>query len=193
MCHFVLTDCLIKCEMVCALLNEKGYKHKYRLIVFIGIVFSFIGFYWYSTSDGAISKISFPLMKNDAVQNKPKAPTSIANPTTTNVKKDFIDSSLAAHIPFDVHVVDAESYPFNITSTDVVVYLHIQKTGGTAFGRYIVEDSDVDCKQHRRKMYKCSRPNDNTEWLFSRFTTGISTRICYLISNVQIFTNSFFC
>jgi len=64
------------------------------------------------------------------------------------------------------------SHPFNISSTDVVVYLHIQKTGGTAFGHYIVEDSDANCEQHRKKMYKCVRPNDDTEWLFSRFTTG---------------------
>ncbi|XP_077987570.1 heparan-sulfate 6-O-sulfotransferase 3-B-like isoform X2 [Glandiceps talaboti] len=67
---------------------------------------------------------------------------------------------------------------FNITGTDVLVFLHIQKTGGSTFGRHLVRDIDLDqpCKCYRgQKKCDCFRPGSNRElWLFSRFSTGWS-------------------
>ncbi|ESO86460.1 hypothetical protein LOTGIDRAFT_72154, partial [Lottia gigantea] len=63
---------------------------------------------------------------------------------------------------------------FDINENDVLVFLHIQKTGGTFFGRALVKNLDVDppcvcqpfgnrckCLTYRKKL-----------WLFSWFSTG---------------------
>ncbi|CAL8077955.1 unnamed protein product [Orchesella dallaii] len=74
---------------------------------------------------------------------------------------------------------------FNASGSDVLVILHIQKTGGTSFEKHIVQDLDLEkpciCWK-RRKRCKCPRPalsnsvetkNENVDsWLFSRFSTG---------------------
>lgn len=36
-----------------------------------------------------------------------------------------------------------EDFQFNIDAHDVMVFLHIQKTGGTSFGRHLVQDLDL--------------------------------------------------
>ncbi|XP_055334487.1 heparan-sulfate 6-O-sulfotransferase 3-B-like [Paramacrobiotus metropolitanus] len=73
--------------------------------------------------------------------------------------------------------LDAE---FSVDSSDVLVFLHIQKTGGTAFGKNMVKNL-IDPSSGNRtcfcregsKRCKCYRPsNKSKEWLFSRFSTG---------------------
>lgn len=57
---------------------------------------------------------------------------------------------------------------------DVFVYLHIQKTGGTTFGRHLVRDLRVThpCICHRRRR-RCDCKNaSNRHWIFSRYSTG---------------------
>nr|CAG4651351.1 EOG090X0E58 [Simocephalus serrulatus]SVE94514.1 EOG090X0E58 [Simocephalus serrulatus] len=65
---------------------------------------------------------------------------------------------------------------FDITSTDVIVFLHIQKTGGTTFGRHLVRDLNLETPcicPRKRKRCDCFRPNTiNEQWLFSRYSTG---------------------
>jgi len=82
---------------------------------------------------------------------------------------------------------------FDFKGDDVMVYLHIQKTGGTTFERHLVEDIELDepCqsvgafgnprknrKKKRRKkkknqLYSCLRPGSSeSSWLFSRYSTG---------------------
>ncbi|CAF87965.1 unnamed protein product, partial [Tetraodon nigroviridis] len=66
---------------------------------------------------------------------------------------------------------------FNIKGDDVIVFLHIQKTGGTLFGRHLVRnirlEQPCDCKQGQKKC-TCHRPGKEESWLFSRFSTGWS-------------------
>lgn len=69
-----------------------------------------------------------------------------------------------------------EDFEFDIKGSDVMVFLHIQKTGGTAFGRHLVRDLDLEqpckCKKGRKKC-RCMRPDsDGSFWLFSRYSTG---------------------
>jgi len=85
---------------------------------------------------------------------------------------------------------------FRINENDVMVFLHIQKTGGTTFERHLVRDLEATCtcrKKKRRKNFdeygrrkkffaggcECYRPNLNpsavntkSTWLFSRYNTG---------------------
>jgi len=80
-----------------------------------------------------------------------------------------------------------EGFSFNLSSSaDVMVFLHIQKTGGTTFGKHLVQDIDLarPCLCHRRrnrinrrKLHcDCFRPADKGDkeqnWLFSRYSTG---------------------
>ncbi|KAM9500534.1 heparan-sulfate 6-O-sulfotransferase 1-A [Clarias gariepinus] len=66
---------------------------------------------------------------------------------------------------------------FQIKGDDVLVFLHIQKTGGTTFGRHLVQNVRLelpcDCRPGQKKC-TCYRPNRKETWLFSRFSTGWS-------------------
>nr|XP_039329097.1 heparan-sulfate 6-O-sulfotransferase 3-like [Saimiri boliviensis boliviensis] len=66
---------------------------------------------------------------------------------------------------------------FNIKGRDVIVFLHIQKTGGTTFGRHLVKNIRLEqpcsCKAGQKKC-TCHRPGKKETWLFSRFSTGWS-------------------
>lgn len=66
---------------------------------------------------------------------------------------------------------------FNMKGDDVIVFLHIQKTGGTTFGRHLVRnihlEQPCDCKPGQKKC-TCHRPGRKETWLFSRFSTGWS-------------------
>ncbi|XP_002932633.1 heparan-sulfate 6-O-sulfotransferase 2 [Xenopus tropicalis] len=66
---------------------------------------------------------------------------------------------------------------FNIKGDDLIVFLHIQKTGGTTFGRHLVRNIQLEqpceCKVGQKKC-TCHRPGKKETWLFSRFSTGWS-------------------
>ncbi|XP_034637815.1 heparan-sulfate 6-O-sulfotransferase 2 [Trachemys scripta elegans] len=66
---------------------------------------------------------------------------------------------------------------FNIKGDDLIVFLHIQKTGGTTFGRHLVRNIQLEqpceCKAGQKKC-TCHRPGKRETWLFSRFSTGWS-------------------
>ncbi|XP_061092971.1 heparan-sulfate 6-O-sulfotransferase 2 isoform X4 [Conger conger] len=69
------------------------------------------------------------------------------------------------------------SVDFNIKGDDVIVFLHIQKTGGTTFGRHLVRNIQLErpCECHAgQKKCTCYRPGKRETWLFSRFSTGWS-------------------
>lgn len=65
---------------------------------------------------------------------------------------------------------------FDINGSDVLVFLHMQKTGGSTFGRHLVSNLDLrkECDiLEQRKRRNCLRPNSDVEsWLFSRYSTG---------------------
>jgi len=77
-----------------------------------------------------------------------------------------------------------KNFEFNIRGLDVMVFLHIQKTGGTTFGKHLVQDLDLDRDCECRKNWKkgrrhpklhcdCFRPGKGSlSWLFSRYSTG---------------------
>ena len=62
----------------------------------------------------------------------------------------------------------------DISSEDVLVFLHIQKTGGTSFGKHLVKNLDIAhpclCRSERIRC-DCYTPHSHI-WLFSRFSTG---------------------
>lgn len=68
-----------------------------------------------------------------------------------------------------------DDFQFDMNAHDVMVYLHIQKTGGTSFGKHLVRDLDLKrpctCQRRKKRCY-CFRPHRNENWLFSRYSTG---------------------
>ncbi|XP_017490146.1 PREDICTED: heparan-sulfate 6-O-sulfotransferase 1-like, partial [Rhagoletis zephyria] len=66
---------------------------------------------------------------------------------------------------------------FHIKGNDVMVFLHMQKTGGSAFDRHLVRDLILEqpckCEPKRKKKCRCFRPDTNNRyWLFSRYSIG---------------------
>ena len=63
---------------------------------------------------------------------------------------------------------------FDLEDEDVLVFLHIQKTGGTTFGRHLVNNLDLEkpcvCTGTSKKCECLTRKK--TLWLFSRYSTG---------------------
>ncbi|XP_018420463.1 PREDICTED: heparan-sulfate 6-O-sulfotransferase 2 [Nanorana parkeri] len=89
------------------------------------------------------------------------------------------DETPAKFIPkFNFSVDDLlRKVDFNINGDDLIVFLHIQKTGGTTFGRHLVRnirlEQPCECKAGQKKC-TCHRPGKKETWLFSRFSTGWS-------------------
>ncbi|XP_077387528.1 heparan-sulfate 6-O-sulfotransferase 2 isoform X1 [Festucalex cinctus] len=89
------------------------------------------------------------------------------------------DGALVRFIPrFNFSEADLNrAVDFNIKGDDVIVFLHIQKTGGTTFGRHLVRNIQLErpCECHAgQKKCTCYRPGKKETWLFSRFSTGWS-------------------
>ncbi|XP_038159924.1 heparan-sulfate 6-O-sulfotransferase 2 isoform X1 [Cyprinodon tularosa] len=89
------------------------------------------------------------------------------------------DGALARFVPrFNFSKADLNrAVDFNIKGDDVIVFLHIQKTGGTTFGRHLVRNIQLErpCECHAgQKKCTCLRPGKKETWLFSRFSTGWS-------------------
>nr|XP_027194151.1 heparan-sulfate 6-O-sulfotransferase 2-like [Dermatophagoides pteronyssinus] len=68
-------------------------------------------------------------------------------------------------------------FQIDSSKNDVLVFLHMQKTGGSAFDRHLVRDlilpQPCKCDSKRKKKCRCFRPGtSNKYWLFSRYSIG---------------------
>lgn len=80
-------------------------------------------------------------------------------------------------ISYEELIADRDSRFDMRKKSDVMVFLHIQKTGGTVFERHLVRDLDLEhpCIPERgRKRYKCHRAKSKQagSWIFSRYSSG---------------------
>ncbi|KAB7494159.1 Heparan-sulfate 6-O-sulfotransferase 3 [Armadillidium nasatum] len=127
---------------------------------FIGLIF----FSYYCT--GSKSLCEFPSYKTNGFLSQTNS-DNIGKPLSTGIY----------NIPTFDDVV-SKDFQFDIEDHDVMVFLHIQKTGGTTFGKHLVKHLELDreCVCHRKykKRCTCLRPGPNSEetWLFSRYSTG---------------------
>lgn len=117
--------------------------------------------------------------------------------------KHLVDSSSVSmdNLISYASIQQNDDVQFKIDQNDVMVFLHVQKTGGTTFERHLVRDIDLEApctcrkKKRRKKLYfdeyghrkkkwfaggcECFRPSSNSNvahtkstWLFSRYNTG---------------------
>ncbi|XP_061106125.1 heparan-sulfate 6-O-sulfotransferase 2-like [Conger conger] len=90
-----------------------------------------------------------------------------------------VDVALARFVPqFNFSTNDlGRTVDFDIKGDDLIVFLHIQKTGGTTFGRHLVRNIQLErpceCRAGQKRC-TCYRPGKRETWLFSRFSTGWS-------------------
>ncbi|XGW10680.1 hypothetical protein V3C99_012297 [Haemonchus contortus] len=74
------------------------------------------------------------------------------------------------------HLIENPELGFSIAGNDVLVFVHIQKTAGTSFEKFLVRHLDIErpCQCSKgKKRCSCLRPNKRNEvWLFSRYSTG---------------------
>ena len=68
-----------------------------------------------------------------------------------------------------------QEFPLDFDGGDVLVFLHMQKTGGTLFGHHLVRNLQLaqpfKCTRGRHKHYRCCNSKQQI-WLFSRYSTG---------------------
>ena len=71
-------------------------------------------------------------------------------------------------------LIDSNAFDHFDNQHDVLVFLHIQKTGGSTFGRHVAKDSvgfPSECRRLSRKRGDC-RDSHGHFWLFSRVSAG---------------------
>eukprot|EP00095_Tigriopus_kingsejongensis_P008595 maker-scaffold1083_size63694-snap-gene-0.17 protein:Tk08595 transcript:maker-scaffold1083_size63694-snap-gene-0.17-mRNA-1 annotation:"heparan-sulfate 6-o-sulfotransferase 2" len=111
--------------------------------------------------------------------------------STTELVPTFPTTIPVNFIPYEG--IQDDNFEFNLSGRDVMVFLHIQKTGGTTFGKHLVQDIDLEepcqCrrlkKRPKSRQYgaktrvkrkikcECFRPGEKGKyWLFSRYSTG---------------------
>ncbi|KAA0713352.1 Heparan-sulfate 6-O-sulfotransferase 3-B [Triplophysa tibetana] len=139
-------------------------SNKLLLVPVLTVLFVLIG-YQYICPAGSTScrfgngeSLPFSRYPADAKRESP-------DPDGLRSKFNFTRDDLERHVDFD------------IKDEDVIVFLHIQKTGGTTFGRHLVRNIHLerpcDCRSGQKKC-TCHRPGRAESWLFSRFSTGWS-------------------
>lgn len=111
---------------------------------------------------------------NDAVSQYHRGVAAVAAAAVTSVSKSM-QQNIIANAGLSYEDVLNDDFQFDMDGHDVMVFLHIQKTGGTSFGRHLVRDLDLkrpcECQRQRKRCY-CFRPHRNENWLFSRYSTG---------------------
>lgn len=87
----------------------------------------------------------------------------------------FAQNAIVGSRTFNYPHTNIKEYRFDVKGEDIIVFLHMQKTGGTKFGKHLVKNLDLkypcDCVP-RRKRCSCKRPNSEKIWLFSRYSIG---------------------
>lgn len=93
-------------------------------------------------------------------------------PLSNSQRNQKFDPFALTFIPEDLD----KRTKLKVNESDIIVNLHIQKTGGSTFGRHLVRHLQVDPPCVCRKKVKrcdCRRPDkENQVWLFSRFSVG---------------------
>ena len=114
---------------------------------------------WHSLQGAQPSSFSQP----EAWRSVPSAYT-FRSGNGNSISHTAILHSDIASIPglVSYHEIRRSNISFNPSGSDVLVILHIQKTGGTSFEKHIVQDLQIDqpcvCGK-RRKRCKCPRPS----------------------------------
>nr|ACO14636.1 Heparan-sulfate 6-O-sulfotransferase 2 [Caligus clemensi] len=148
-------------------------RYVFSTILLLGL----LGIYWLSS------------MSSNESLSPEDVPDESYDEFTTETNNGPINKNV-----IDFTSIQKDNFAFHFNGSDVMIFLHIQKTGGTTFGKHLVQDINLESpcscfknnpgylrnnkkkkKKKRKKKLKCDcfRPGDNSKtWLFSRFSTG---------------------
>lgn len=97
-------------------------------------------------------------------------------PSLLSPISDSLSEYKNGRLPYNSFADDiiADSHHVDINKEDVIVFLHIQKTGGTTFGRHLVRNLNLKspCKCYKNRKRCDCYTRKKTIWLFSRYSTG---------------------
>ncbi|KAK6113963.1 Sulfotransferase family protein [Brugia pahangi] len=125
--------------------------------------FNYAANYGYYSS----ASISFPRYSLDQMRE-----FAFKNSIATDYKPSFYTRW---NLSFN-KILDDPDNGFNMSDNDVIVFLHIQKTAGTSFERFLVKHLNVSapciCRMGKKRC-TCIGPGPKKKiWLFSRYSTG---------------------
>ncbi|XP_017288301.1 heparan-sulfate 6-O-sulfotransferase 3-B [Kryptolebias marmoratus] len=145
--------------------------HRLIFVPIAAVLFLMIGYQYVCPADSGACRFGSDREERGlARKDPPGAGSGDAEPEAddelpSKLRFNFTERDLDRRLEFDIRV------------DDVMVFLHIQKTGGTTFGRHLVKNIQLerpcDCLAGQRKC-TCHRPGRAESWLFSRFSTGWS-------------------
>lgn len=139
------------------------------LFVLLSVVTCSVFVYYAGSNDAALAAPSAFTSRYSLEQMKEFA---FKNSIHTDYKPSYYSKR---NLSFN-RIIEDPNNRFNIADNDVIVFLHIQKTAGTSFEKFLVRNLDLvqPCTcQTNRKRCKCHRPGSRSEyWLFSRYSTG---------------------
>lgn len=75
---------------------------------------------------------------------------------TAMASKASAPQNIIANAGLSYEDVLNDDFQFDMDGHDVMVFLHIQKTGGTSFGRHLVRDLDLKVTGSERKILRTS-------------------------------------
>ncbi|XP_051996399.1 heparan-sulfate 6-O-sulfotransferase 3-B-like isoform X2 [Xyrauchen texanus] len=144
-------------------------SNKLLLVPILTVLFIMIGYQYICPAGSTSCRIgngeNIPLSKHPADVKQESPDPDEDGSVRFRAKFNFTRDDLERHVDFD------------IKGSDVIVFLHIQKTGGTTFGKHLVRNIHLehpcDCRSGQKKC-TCHRPGKAESWLFSRFSTGWS-------------------
>ena len=90
--------------------------------------------------------------------------------TLSGYHKHFSNSQIFHPLKYDI----PPKFNFTIEGEYVIVFLHIQKTGGSIFGRHLVKNIDLQkpCLCYKDQKRCDCKNSKNRIWLVSRYSTG---------------------
>ncbi|XP_061925162.1 heparan-sulfate 6-O-sulfotransferase 3-B [Entelurus aequoreus] len=157
-----------------AMMDEKS--SKLILVPILAVLFVTIG-YQYICPAGSRS---CPLKAGDAQRGVSLLTARYLQDADDFDRDQDLEDDAPPRAPFKFNFTERDldrRVGFHVEGDDVIVFLHIQKTGGTTFGRHLVRnirlEQPCDCKPGQKKC-TCHRPGKDESWLFSRFSTGWS-------------------
>lgn len=139
--------------------RKMGWKKTLLILIFMCSLGAFL-FVYFCGAD-------FCTLNSNLAMNIPQ--TAIPLSQALNAYKD----GMLPYNDFEASDI-SHSYNIKLDKEDVIVFLHIQKTGGTSFGRHLVKNMDLEspCKCYKKKKRCDCYTKKKTIWLFSRYSTG---------------------
>ncbi|GMT33202.1 hypothetical protein PFISCL1PPCAC_24499, partial [Pristionchus fissidentatus] len=145
-------------------------SRRFFFLITLALLVSFFYFAW-STEESMGGETSLPTKPRFSLDEM--RGFARRKSLSTDYKQSYYTKSATS---FDRMLMEKSSR-FDISDTDVLVFVHIQKTAGTSFEKFLVRHLSIDrpceCTQ-KRKRCVCKRPgvSNNQTWLFSRYSTG---------------------